>query len=599
MPARVPWFLLGCLSAAVPACSQPVSSTPQAPPIASGAAPAQSATSRTFLHQVVAADHELASLAGAEMLAKGGNAVDAAVATSFALSVVRPDSCGIGGGGFMVIHLEHPPGGEKWPIEVCIDFRERCPAGIGPDTFEHLPPGSSERGGYAVAIPGEVAGLMLALERYGTLDRATVLAPAIRLARAGCAADAHDATTVATMEKYLAARVDKPWPGSESLLRWYGPGRTVGGWMRAPEQAKVFEEIELHGADGFSKGPVAEAIVRAITAHGGVMTLEDLANYRPKEVLPLRATLESKGPFAGRTIVTMPLPSSGGLTLIQIMRLLELRCDLLTGHGVGSAPYIHLLTEASKLAFADRAAYLGDPAYMPIDPTNAILDVARLRERATLISGERSLDPAACTNAQPLQLGDDHGTSHFSVVDQCGNAVACTETTNLEFGSLVAVPEFGFVLNDQMDDFLTRRGEPNAFKLTQSERNLPAPGKRPLSSMTPTIVLDATGKVEMVCGASGGPRIISATTETLLNAMLFGMAGQAAVDAPRSHDQWMPDLLRLESADEATKSELARLGHTLGPMKDAAAVQFIQRMPEDAGWFGASDPRKGGKPAGE
>jgi gamma-glutamyltranspeptidase/glutathione hydrolase len=633
----------------------------------------------------VAADHPEASAAGAEMLSQGGNAVDAAVATSFALSVVRPESCGIGGGGFMVVHLAggptrngQPP--RAVPMNVVIDYRERAPASASPDMFEKLGPEASQWSGRAVAVPGTVAGLLDALERYGTLSREQVLAPAIRLARNGYVYDIHAWRAGQTFAEFLAKNPGRP--GADQTHDWrpfVGPiseeaiGPVCDGF-RVPQQeprpkppreftrrvnlaqAATLERIAKHGADGFYQGETANAIVAAVNRHGGGLTLEDLAAVRTREGKPLEAV------WRGRTIVTMPLPSSGGVTLLQILALMERtrpqwaaavegfqqRLAAFEDHQKGDPlppppvgpEYAHALAESFKHAFADRAQYLGDPAFMPADPTPRLLDPVRLDAKAAMIDPAKTLpdDAYAKGGLLPDLLSstanppDDHGTSHLSAVDQWGNAVACTETINLTFGSRILVPECGFFLNNQMDDFQTRRGEANAFGLVQSDRNLPEPGKCPLSSMTPTIVLGADGKVESVLGASGGPRIITGVAQSLLFAHDLG-CGAAAVGLPRVHHQWKPATLLIEPTlnpiahawsgsfggslldpDEIAKDgesafdedkimkpivdAMKARGHEVAVMFEGAAVQMIHRD-SAGGWQAASDPRKGGAPAGE
>jgi gamma-glutamyltranspeptidase/glutathione hydrolase len=667
-------------------------------------------SSARFERYAVAADHAQASEAGAEMLALGGNAVDAAVATSFALSVVRPESCGIGGGGFMVVHLAGGPRRAgaaplEYPLNIVIDYRERAPASASPDMFANLPPDASQWSGASVAVPGTVAGLLHALEKYGTLDRATVLAPAIRLAKEGYDFDRHAERSAQALAKFLTDHPDRadegtalmrrlflawPWPDPRTGEQAQGPEHIgvcdgfrvppqpdavppqddavpTGGqvarqrWGEAsehdnPRQALVLEAIARDGSDGFYKGHVAQAIVRSVSAFGGGLSLDDLARVRVREAAPLIGT------WRGKTILTMPLPSSGGVTLLQVLGLMErTRPQWASSFGnwrermkvfeekptagktpepVLGTPYLHCLTESFKHAFADRAQYLGDPAFMTADPTPRLLDAARLDAKARTIDPKRTrpgahyadtaqLNDLLSGNATPP---DDHGTSHFSVVDRWGNAVACTETLNLAFGSCIMVPEYGFCLNNQMDDFQTRRGEANAFGLVQSERNLPEAGKCPLSSMTPTIVLDAGGKVETVVGASGGPRIITATVQALLLADEPEFGVMLAFQMPRIHHQWKPDTLMAEPAYlafvsrfEGTMGEwlfgdvaqlrtrgdavldrdpcldvkaLRRLGHTLQPMFEGAAVQMLHRDSAGA-WRAASDPRKGGAPAGE
>ncbi|MBX3403273.1 MAG: gamma-glutamyltransferase [Phycisphaeraceae bacterium] len=574
--------------------------------LAAGAGPARGAEraiiasshAGRFARGAVAADHELASAAGAEMLALGGNAVDAAVAASFALSVVRPYSCGIGGGGFMVVHLPADP--TRGSVSTAINYREVAPAAIDAAFYEHeADKRASIEGGKAVGVPGTVAGLLHALERYGTMDRAIVLAPAIRLARQGFVADADYARNARELiEKFennpaLKTRFAFVW---ERFLE--RGAADVGSLIRLPEQAEALERIAAEGARGFYEGPIAEAIVRAAARDGGVLSLADLRGYRVREAEPLRFN------FAVWTVLGMPPPSSGGLAMAQALSIFELCGGAYEQRAEErwTPRTAHLFIESLRHAFADRARYLGDPAFVDV-PAARLLHVENLARMAGLIEPGARLAPTDCgtpdaaAGAAPI---DDGGTSHVSAVDQWGGAVACTETINLEFGSLLAVPEFGFCLNNEMDDFLSVRGAANAFGLMQSERNLPAPGKRPLSSMSPTIVLDEAGQVVAVAGASGGPRIITGTTQALLGVLVLRRSAGEAVAAPRLHHQWSPDAVSIERAwvdADAFRAGLAARGHTVREVDNVGVVQLIARD-RAGGWHAASDPRKGGKPAG-
>lgn len=547
-----------------------------------------------FTHAAVAADHVLASRAGVEILRQGGNAVDAAVATSFALSVVRPYSCGIGGGGFMLIRLKDWKGqGEK---TTAINYRETAIRAMTPGYYEKLDDSAPTHGGTAVAIPGQVAGMLMALERYGTMSREAVLAPAIRLAREGFDVDAHYVKSTQDDELVI------PWLKADAArrerFRWLWErclkeGQVkVGDHVALPEQAKVLERVARDGAKGFYEGDVAEAIVRAIRADGGEMTLADLAAYRPEELTPRRST------FEGKTILSMPPPSSGGIVTVQVLGMLEARPELWKAAkdaGHNSPAYVHLLTEAFKHAFADRARWLGDMNFVDV-PLDRLESDPYIRARAATLDASHTL-PHGAYGSSPA-LPEDHGTSHLCVVDSQGNAVACTETVNLIFGSLLVVPEFGFVLNDTMDDFLTKGGHANAFGLSHAERNRPAPGKRPLSSMTPTIVLDGQGEPVLIAGGAGGPRIITGTIEAMLNVLAFDMNAGDALAAGRFHHQWEPDVLQLEKDINTAprRDALAAHGHTMGTREAVGNVQIIRRRGH--AWQPASDPRKGGAPDG-
>jgi gamma-glutamyltranspeptidase/glutathione hydrolase len=547
-------------------------STPKAPPVSVPKAAAQ--THADYARYAVASDHAIASEAGAAMLAQGGNAFDAAAAVSFALSVTRPYSCGIGGGGFLVAKRAD---GSTY----CLDYRETAPAAAKADVFVNQPADASTKGGLAVAVPGHVAGVLRAQAKFGKLTRAQVLAPAIRAANEGFLVDAHYVGSTRELIAWFRAEPARQqrfafvW---ERLLLFGNVG--VGDRIRLPEQAEALRLIARDGERAFYDGPIAEAIVRAVKQAGGAITRDDLRGYEPKQREPLT--------FAalGRTFVTMPPPSSGGLALGQIVKLYE-KTD--------RSP--HALVESMKHAFADRARWLADPDFVEV-PTQRLLSDAYLDQRRLLI-GPTTLPSERYGTVPPPP--DDGGTSHFCVVDAEGNAVAVTETINLIFGSVVAVPEFGFVLNNEMDDFTPRPGAVNAFGLAQSDRNLPAPGKRPLSSMTPTIVLGPDGQIEALAGAAGGPRIITGTLHVLLNAIERNDSAEAAMAAPRLHHQWQPDVVRYELGLEnsETLAELRRRGHETRSDTAIANAQLIRRARSGTGWEAACDPRKGGRPAGE
>lgn len=564
----------------------------------------------TYQHGAVAADHPVASEAGARMLRLGGNAVDAAVATSFTLSVVRPQSCGIGGGGFMVISLPDDPAHGR--VVAAINYRERAPAASTPDMFERTTlPDASTRSGLAVAVPGTVAGLLYALEHYGTLDRATVLQPAIDAAVGGFEADAACVSAVRGVTEKLSEGDRDARPALWRTLLHEGEV-TKGDIVRNLQQAGVLAAIAERGREGFYTGRVAEQIVEAARGNGGVLTPDDLRGYRPVEVEPLEFT------FEGWTFLAMPPPSSGGVTMCEALGILERLGFGDRGadaeRGAPTALDAHLLVESWKHAFADRAEWLADPAFVDV-PTEMLISGPYLDVRASIVDRGRTQAPGVYGtrdgDAGATALPDDSGTSHISVVDRWGGAVACTETINLEFGSLISVEGGGFCLNNQMDDFTTVRGRANAFGLVQSDRNLPEPGKRPLSSMSPTIVLDGDGRVVAVAGASGGPRIITGTMQVLLNALVHGMSAADAVAEPRLHHQWMPDVVRLEPGLRAREEDWADLtsnslsllrtgmldrGHKLGEISSVGVVQLIVR--DQHGLHAACDPRKGGRPAG-
>ena len=546
----------------------------------------------------IATDHPVASEAGAAMLERGGNAVDAAVAASFTLSVVRPYSCGIGGGGFMVIHF--PPGGpderERGSRQIVINYRETAPAAVDRDYYVELDdPEASRFGVHAVGVPGTVAGLLHALEHHGTLDRATVLAPAIRAARDGFRADAHHIRAMNHLRELLDERPERGRHFAPLWNRLFAAGTLKeGDLVRNQPKAAALELIARDGAAAFYEGPIAGAIGGVIRANGGAISADDLRSYEPEVIEPLR------GRFGAYELFTMPPPSSGGVALQQIFGIIERHLGDPPFAGPDDPAYVHLAAEAMKHAFADRAEWLADVNFVDV-PTDHLTGAEYLDELAARFDPEAVLgDPYAYGSVTPATApgAATGGTSHLSVIDAGGMAVACTETINLICGSLVSVPGFGFALNNEMDDFTTIPGEPNAFGLRQSDRNLPEPGKRPLSSMSPTIVL-RDDRAVLVAGASGGPRIITGTAQAILNVLHFEKSAAEAVLRPRFHHQWMPDELMLEPdwvAPELIRALEAR-GHAFGEIHEVGVVQLIYRRP--GGTLEAvSDPRKGGRPAG-
>jgi len=578
-------------------------------------APCVSAAEPLYRGGVVATDHPLASEAGAEMLRRGGNAVDAAVAASFALSVVRPYSCGLGGGGFMVVF--DPRAGVD--DAVALDYRETAPRAMGPDYFASIEdPFASRFGGSAVGTPGTVAGLLQSLDRYGTLSREEVLAPAIRFAQEGFAADAHYVASAQGLVGWFQQHPGRTQTHARLWTRFLKKGTvSEGDVIRLPGQADALALIAERGAEAFYVGPIGEAVVRAVRSAEGALEMDDLTDYAPKMRTPLQFS------HRGMTFLAMPPPSSGGVAMGQALNILsawESAQDRdVSSLGQNSADYAHLIAEALQHAFADRAEWLADSDFEEV-PVERLTSDAYAASLASRIEMERTLAPREYGSRAPAPA--DSGTSHISVVDADGMAVSCTETINLVFGSRICVEPYDFFLNNEIDDFTTRRGQANAFGLRQSEKNLPAPGKKPLSSMSPTIVFDSkSGVVELVAGASGGPRIISGTLQVMLNALLFDMSASEAVAAPRFHHQWLPSVLMLEphwtigeegggamSLDEvqrmmdrvgsvrAFRRALESKGHRLSERSDVGVVQLIRRR--DDGYEAASDPRKGGSPAG-
>ncbi len=544
----------------------------------------------TFQHGVVAADHPAASAAGAEILRKGGNVVDAAVATSFALSVVRPASCGIGGGGFMVIW------DAKKQKAVALDYRERAPAAASRNMFDDgaatdTTEAASVRGGKAVAIPGDVAGLCFAAKEYGTLPLATLLEPAIQLAKKGVPVDQHDlGVQSSSLKKFdIYDGYDTKFAALKKLYLNNGKRWKTGDVFDSPLET-VLEKIAANGPSAFYEGDVAKAIVKVVTDHGGIITAEDLAATKPV------VREAPQGKFHSSNVYSMPPASSGGVALLQTMQSLE-AWEQLNGRSLkslqhNSADYVHVVAEAMKHAFADRAEFLGDTDFVNV-PVRRMLAPGYAKQIAQRIDVAKT-QPAESYGR--FFAAADAGTSHFSVIDAAGNAVACTETINLTFGSFVVEPLYGIILNNQIDDFAARPGEPNAFGLMQSEANAIEPGKKPLSSMTPTIVV-RDGKAVFASGASGGPRIITATIQATLNHLVFGMDPMAAASAPRFHHQWFPNTLLLESTIFTKLGDaLKAKGHEISENSSLAANQSASLSKD--GLKGGSDPRKHGVPAG-
>ena len=539
---------------------------------------------------MVASDSPEASEIGAAVLRDGGNAFDAAVATSFALGVARSHSTGLGGGGFMVAYIA----AEKQ--FVALDFREMAPAVATPERYAELSskagdgPSPSIYGGNAVGVPGQVAGLVEIAERCGTMPLAKLVEPAAKLAERGFLVDA----SAVSAAKDACENRDK-WPEfSRQYAAFYqqmlpdGAPPELGQRVPNPQLARTLRLIGERGKDAFYEGKIAEAIMAAVRAAGGELTLDDLRGYKAKEREPL--TFTHYDPFGECTykFVAMPPPSSGGVALAEffkIFRLTYLRSDL---HPEQDRE--HVLIEALKHVFADRARWLGDPDFCEIPLVRLLSDEhaisCRIAYRHTLPIEDYGL------HAPPA---DDHGTSHFSIADAHGNIVAITETINGTFGSYIVAEPFGILLNNQMDDFLTVRGQANLFGLMQSEANIVAPCKRPLSSMTPTIIF-REDKPFLTLGASGGPRIITSTLQVALNC-INGQSIEEAMTALRVHHQWQPNEVYFDREPPAEiVQRLRNRGHQIAEKRRSGVVQAI-RFRDDGTMVGASDPQKGGAPA--
>jgi gamma-glutamyltranspeptidase / glutathione hydrolase len=520
---------------------------------------------------LVVADNEFAGAAGMEILKRGGNAVDAAVATALALSVVDQASSGLGGGGFMVIYIA------KEKKAFALDFRETAPAAARRELYMkdgQAVPSASLTGALAVAVPGEAAGLIEARRRFGSLPLSTLAAPAIKLAHGGFPLD--PALRVA-IERHRENM--KKFPDLGRIYMPNGEMPKGGDLIRQPELAETLTAIGKEGAAVFYRGWIGQAIVATIKKAGGVMTLDDLKNYRPVWREPLIGT------YRDRTVIAMPPPSSGGVAILQMLNTLE--TYRLGDLQHNSPAYLHLLSEAMKHAFADRAQFLGDPdfVHVPVGKLTAKNYAAWIRKRIVMDKTQ----PPAYYGYHNFNA-EKGGTTHFSVIDRFGNAVACTQSVNTRFGSKLLARRAGIVLNNEMDDFAIHPETGNVYGLFGNEANSLKPGKRPLSSMSPTIVLRGN-RPEVVIGAAGGPRIITATLQSILNILDFGMPVAPAVSSPRVHHQWLPDRLNVEPGiTPEAKAALQQRGHIVREQTSLGVVQAITW--EGGRMDGAVDPRK-------
>jgi gamma-glutamyltranspeptidase/glutathione hydrolase len=526
---------------------------------------------------LVVAQERLAATIGADILRRGGNAVDAAVATGFAMAVTYPRAGNLGGGGFMVIHLA------ARNESIAIDYRETAPAAATPDMFVTAggkPDIRKSRDiGTAIGVPGTVAGLALALERYGSgrFTLPQLIAPAATLAEDGfIIADDLADTLPGTRDKFAR------FPSSAKIfLKGDGSALREGERLVQTDLAQTLKAVAAQGVRGFYEGPVADKIAASVREAGGIMTAADLKAYLPVIRAPVRGT------YRGHDIVSMPLPSSGGVVLVEMLNILE-----------GSPPatrevtsdHLHVMIEAMKRAYADRSRYLGDPAFgdMPMERLLSKAYAARLR---AAIDNTRATQAAEVASAAP-NLREGQNTTHFSVIDRDGNAVANTYTLNLNYGMGLIAEGTGVLLNNEMDDFTSVAGAANAFGLIQSEANLPGPGKRPLSSMSPTIVTK-DGKAVLVTGSPGGSLIITAVLQVIVNVIDRGMNITDAVAAPRLHHQWMPDEVRIDKGfPPQVINELKARGHTIMepmPQTSANSIAVTARGAE-----GGPDPRTRG-----
>ena len=537
-----------------------------------------------FSREAVAADHAEASKAGAEILLAGGNAADAAAATMLALGVVNPASSGLGGGGFALYYRASDRS------LTFLDFRERAPRAASRTMFEvensesEGPASSvSQLGGLAAGVPGEPAGIEALVRRFGTLSLHQVVAPALRLAGQGFEVS----KALSAMGSAFAAQLRK----DPVMAAW---DLRSGATLRRPRLARVLRAFAENGAAVIYGGVIGQEIAASVQEQGGIMTLQDLRAYRVRTRKPLETNA------FGYRWVTAPPPSAGGFTMIQSLSILEQAVGPNPSYG---ARLLHAMAESWKGPFLDRQRYFGDPDQV-ILPLDKMLDASRIAARAKLAADGKA-HPSADYD-MPIEWSrtrvaapDNAGTSHLCVVDAEGNVASVTTTVNLPFGARFTGG--GIVMNDEMDDFASGIGKSNAFGLVGGARNLPGPWKRPVSTMSPTIVLDH-GKPVLCIGASGGSRIVTAAQQVAMNVLLHGMNAADAVAAPRIHHQGVPETLRVEKVaplDPALGDELVALGHRVEPIHNVANVQLIyMEQGAERRLEAASDPRKGGRPAG-
>jgi len=523
------------------------------------------------------------------VLRKGGNAVDAAIATALALGVVGPGGSGLGGGGFAVVWSA------KEHRAMVIDFREVAPRGATREMFadDNPAPGQRSRsavGGLAVAVPGEPAGLAALHQKLGHLPLSQIVLPAVRLAQAGFAPSRRLVNASHTMSGVLAT--------DEPMRRWLVPNDhelTDASVVHRPALAATLTRFGQRGRDALYAGPIAEELVATTKAHGGVLSMDDLATYQPLWRDPL------VGQFRGRTIYAAP-PPAGGATAIQALHFLDALPALPRG-SLGSSAWFHRIAEALTHAFADRARWLGDPAFFKV-PTEKLTSPAYGKTLAARFSEDKVLATEAygtpAENGSPVEPPRDHGTSHLCVVDAEGNAVALTTTVNLELGAQIEAPRSGVILNDQMDDFAARPGRPNAFGLVGAEANSIAAGKRPQSSMTPMLIVE-NGELVMCVGGSGGPTIVASSVQAVAAVFDEGVDAEGAVTMTRVYAQWRPEALGLENdIPNDVADALVKKGHKIRRVPTESFAPAVQVILRRGGVIeAASDPRKGGRPAAQ
>ena len=547
-------------------------------------------------HAMVVTSQHLATDVGVEILKKGGNAVDAAVAVGYALAVTNPCCGNIGGGGFATLHMADGK-------DVFLNFREKAPGAATEKMFLNaagdVVPDLSLKGYLAAGVPGTVLGLDTLLQKYGTMKREDVMAPAIKLAEEGFTLNQGDVDIMNTSTKAFAEQ-----PNAAAIFLHDGKPWTVGDTFVQKNLAATLKQISAAGPDAFYKGPLADALVDANGKNGGILSKDDLAKYNVEELDPIRCN------YRGFDLISSPPPSSGGTAICEILNILK-GYDM-AGLGFHSAAGVHAMVEAMRHTYVDRNFSLGDPDFVK-NPIDKLLS----EEHAAAIRAK--IDAAKATPSKEVQPGtpphEGDQTTHYSIVDAKGDAISVTYTINALFGAKVMAGDTGFFLNDEMDDFTTKPGVPNLFGLVQGKTNVIAPGKRPLSSMSPTIVTK-DGKTFMVLGSPGGSRIITITLETLMNVVDYGMNMQEAVDAPRLHHQWLPDEISVEpfALSPDTAKLLTDMGYTIktqspwgaaeailvGPPADPAAASsgndaMAASKPVPGRLYGAHDDRR---PAG-
>jgi len=569
----------GLLVAATPTLRQATAADPAIPKRVPAVFPAgwryPAGARATFAqHAIVASNNRLAAEVGAQVMKQGGNAVDAAVATGFALAVTFPEAGNLGGGGYMVIRMADGR-------TDALDYRETAPLAATRDMYVGANGklnGESVIGPKASGVPGAVAGMIEAHRKYGRLPISKVIAPAIRLASEGFLVDSTLFGSLSS-DKYRITGF-----AGKSVFLPNGSPPAIGSRLVQPQLARTLKLIASTGSRDFYRGSTADSIVAEMQRSGGLITKEDLARYRPIWRLPIRSS------YRGYTLISMPPSSSGGTTITEMLNILEAYGPTAA---FGTAERIHALASASQRAFIDRNSKLGDPAYVRI-PMATLTSKGYAKAVAKTISR----DHADATTRLATGAREGNETTHYSVVDTFGNAVATTTTLNDLYGSGVFVSGAGFFLNDEMDDFTSQPGTPNMYGLIQGSANAIAPGKRMLSAMSPTIVLDPRGALLLVTGARGGPRIISATSQIILNVIDHRMTLADAMSAPRIHHQSLPDSIRIETGgvQRSVMTRLTQMGHHVYELSGIASAASIMRV--SGGYEGMDDPRSHGGAVG-